>query len=295
VESLDLAEKIAQLRPVQVDYITAPMTESSVQLLDCFDERRISGGTKSYGEIAVTTQVVGYRKVRWLTHENLGEGQVSLPPTELHTTAYWLSLNGETVAGLRDQGLWSNDPNNYGPNWLQQRDLTRKRDHYRCVNCGTPESGQAHPVHHKFPFRQFSSYFEANVLENLATLCTTCHRLAEAAVRLRSGLAGVANTLAHIAPLFLMCDLRDIGIHSDPQSPLSDGMPTIVIYDQIPAGIGFSERLYDVHDELVIGARDLVKECDCLDGCPSCVGAGGEHGYGGKREAVALLTALAIQ
>ncbi len=295
VESLDLVEKIARLRQVQVDYITEPRTESSVQLLDCFDEAQIAAGTKFHGEIAVTTQVVGYRKLRWSTHENLGEGLVSLPPTELHTTAYWFCPSDETVETLRDQGLWSNDRNDYGPNWLQQRHLARARDHYQCVNCGTPENGRERPVHHKIPFREFSSYLQANVLENLATLCTKCHRLAEAAVRLRSGLAGVASALAHIAPLFLMCDVRDIGIHSDPQSPLSERRPTVVIFDQTPGGIGFSERLFKIHDELIVRAYDLVKECECLDGCPSCVGAGGEHGYGGKREAIALLTALAIQ
>jgi DEAD/DEAH box helicase domain-containing protein len=294
VESLDLESKIARLNPTQVDYITEPRSESTVQLLGRLDEAKTNGGTKYQGEIAVTTQVIGFRKRRWTTHENLGDGTVSLPTTELHTTAYWVSLDEETVSRLRDQGLWSNDPNDYGPNWPQQRDLARARDHYQCVNCGTPENGRAHPVHHKVPFREFPSYLPANVLENLATLCPACHRIAEAAVRLRSGLAGVANVVAHIAPLFLMCDGRDIGIHSDPQSPLSNGNPTVAVYDQIPAGIGFSERLFQVHEDLVNRARDLVKECECLDGCPSCVGAGGEHGYGGKREALALLTALAI-
>jgi DEAD/DEAH box helicase domain-containing protein len=89
-----------------------------------------------------------------------------------------------------------------------------------------------------------------------------------------------------------MCDARDIGVHSDPQSPLADGAPTIVIYDQIPAGIGFSERLFELHDELIARAFDLVSQCACEDGCPSCVGPGGEQGSGGKREARALLEQL---
>jgi DEAD/DEAH box helicase domain-containing protein len=219
-------------------------------------------------------------------------GEVSLPPTELQTTGYWLALTEETVARLRDQGLWTNDPNEYGPNWLAQRDRARERDSYRCQNCGAPEQGSTHHVHHKIPFRAFASYWQANQLPNLVTLCPRCHRRAELAVRVRSGLAGLAFALGHLAPLFLMCDARDVGVHSDPQSPLADGQPAVVIYDQVPAGIGFSERLFELHDELMARAYELVVACECADGCPSCVGPAGEDRLGGKRETLALLEAL---
>ena len=66
----------------------------------------------------------------------------------------------------------------------------------------------------------------------------------------------------------------------------------VVIYDQAPAGIGFSERLFELHDELLARAYELVAGCECQDGCPSCVGPGGENGYGGKRETQALLETL---
>jgi DEAD/DEAH box helicase domain-containing protein len=191
-------------------------------------------------------------------------------------------------------GLWSNDPNDYGPNWQTQRAQTRARDGYRCQVCGAPEEGRSHEVHHKTPFRAFESFELANQLENLITLCPACHRRVETAVRVRSGLAGLAHVLGHLAPFFLMCDTRDLGVHSDPQSPITGGAPTVVIYDQIPAGIGFSERLFELHDELVLRAQELVSACECEDGCPSCVGPGGENGYGGKRETLALLQVLGM-
>jgi DEAD/DEAH box helicase domain-containing protein len=215
-----------------------------------------------------------------------------LPPTELMTTGYWLALTEETVERLRNQGLWTSDPNDYGPNWPTQRDRARARDGYRCQNCGAPEQGRAHHVHHKIPFRGFASYRQANQLSNLVTLCSRCHRRAELAVRMRSGLAGLAFALGHLAPLFLMCDARDVGVHSDPQSPLADGQPAVVIYDQVPAGIGFSERLFELHDELMARAYELVAACECTDGCPSCVGPAGEDGLGGKRETLAIVEAL---
>ena len=89
-----------------------------------------------------------------------------------------------------------------------------------------------------------------------------------------------------------MCDARDIGVHADPRSPLAEGQPTVVLYDGIPAGIGFSERLYALHDDLLAQACDLVAQCPCTDGCPSCVGPAGEMGWGGKAETLALLQAL---
>jgi DEAD/DEAH box helicase domain-containing protein len=295
VEGLDLTQHIAQLRAADVDYYTQPRSETTVRLLEKLGEAEARHAVKAYGEIAVTTQVTGFRKVKWFTHEQLGVGEVSLPPTELMTTGYWLALKDETVAHLRDQGLWTNDPNDYGPNWPAQRDQARARDGYRCQNCGTPEQGYAHHVHHKIPFRAFASYQQANQLYNLVTLCPRCHRRAELGVRMRSGLAGLAFVLAHLSPLFLMCDARDVGVHSDPQSPLADGRPTVVIYDHVPAGIGFSQRLFELHDELMDRAYELVAACECIDGCPSCVGPAGEDGLGGKKETLAILDALSIR
>jgi DEAD/DEAH box helicase domain-containing protein len=292
VEELDLAQHIAKLQPAEVDYYTQPRMETTVQLLDKLDEVEVRGATKAHGEIAVTTQVMGFRKVRWFTQEQLGLGEVSLPPTELVTTGYWVALAEETVARLRDEGLWTSDPNNYGPNWLAQRDRARARDGYRCQACGVLEQGPSHHVHHKTPFRAFASYQQANQLSNLVTLCPRCHHRVELAVRMRSGLDGLSFALGHLAPLFLMCDARDVGIHSDPKSPLADGQPAVVIYDQVPAGIGFSERLFELHDELMARAYELVAACECADGCPSCVGPAGEGGIGGKRETLAILEAV---
>ena len=80
--------------------------------------------------------MIGYRKVKWFTHEQLGLGDLDLPPIELQTTGYWLSPAEETIAHLREQGLWSNDPNDYGPNWEAQRHAARARcsnDEWRCA------------------------------------------------------------------------------------------------------------------------------------------------------------------
>jgi len=292
VTDLDLEGRIARMREVNVGYYTEPRCETTVSLIGVRAQADVPGARAAYGEIAVTSQVIGFRKVRWHTHEQLGIENLDLEPTQLQTVGYWIAPTEKTVAHLREKGLWRNDPNDYGPNWSTQRDRARARDGYRCVSCGVPEEGHAHHVHHKVPFRTFSSYLEANRIANLVTLCPRCHRRVEVAVRMRSGLSGLSFVLRHLAPLFVMCDAHDLGVHSDPRSPLAADQPAVVVYDQVPAGIGFSERLFGLHTELMNRALEWVLACGCVDGCPSCVGPAGEEGQGGKRETLALLEAL---
>ncbi len=292
VEALDLEQYIARLRPTNADYYTEPSRESTVTRLEIKTEEARHGAQVGYGELSITSQVVGYQKIEWHTHARLGMGPLTLPLRELQTTGYWLALDEATVDALREAGVWRSSVNDYGKDWKRITAEVRARDGYACQVCGLPESGRAHDVHHKTPFRAFASAAEANRLENLITLCPPCHRRAETVVKVRTGLSGLAYTLGHLAPLFLMCDTADLGVHSDPASPITEGAPTVVVYDQIPAGIGFSERLFELHDELMLRAWELVAACECADGCPSCVGPGGEQGEGGKAETLAMLAAL---
>lgn len=292
VDELDLESGYARLHAIETDYYTEPSQETEVSLIELKEELPVSGGIKSYGEVQVTTQVTGYQKIRWFTSERLGSETLEMPPSQLQTAGYWLSLAEETVDALREAGLWRSDPNRYGPTWPRARDAARARDTYRCQSCGMPENGRSHDVHHKVPFRQFASAEEANRLDNLVTLCPACHRRAETAVRIRSGLSGLAFVLGNLAPLFLMCDPSDIQPHADPQSPLGNGQPTVIMYERTPGGIGLAQRLFEVHGELLGAALELVGTCGCTDGCPSCVGPGGEAGAGGKVETRAILERL---
>ena len=317
VQELDFAKQTATLIPVALDYYTEPQRQTEVKILSTVEQADLPShsinppsppgrragespqnggkglvGQKGWGELQVTLHVAGFKKLRWFTRENLGLEPLDLPPSEFQTTGYWLALSDAAIEALRAAGAWTNDPNDYGPGWNRLREAVRRRDGYRCQVCGTPESaGRQHDVHHKIPFRSFPSAAEANRMENLITLCSTCHRKAEQNVRMRSGLAGLGNVLGQLAPLFLMCDAGDLGIHVDP-TPATLGQPGIVIYDDVPAGIGFSQKLFELHDELLQRALELVQECDCKDGCPSCVGPGGENGAGGKRETVEILKQL---
>jgi DEAD/DEAH box helicase domain-containing protein len=293
VQELDLERNVATLIPVALDYFTEPVRETTVEVLSVAEEKE----QKAWGEIQVTTQVTGFRRKERDSGHILDQEPLDLPPSELQTTGYWLSIPEATVRALSEAGLWTNSPNDYGPDWANIRARVRARDGYRCQVCGLPEGGRQHDVHHKTPFRFFMRRADdlskaraaANVLANLSTLCPACHKKAESNVRMRSGLAGLGYVLASLAPLFLMCASEDLGLHIEPEAFALSGLPTLILYDQIPAGIGFSERLYELHDELLARALEHVRACGCEDGCPSCVGPGGENGLGGKAESLALL------
>jgi DEAD/DEAH box helicase domain-containing protein len=299
VQELNFATQIATLIPVAMDYYTEPQRQTEVKILTENARSTVPGGEKGWGDVQVTLQVAGFKKLRWFTRENLGMEPLDLPPTEFQTSGYWLTLSEQTIESLRAAGVWTNDPNDYGPGWNRLREAVRRRDGYCCQVCGAAEdAGRQHDVHHKVPFRAFLSAAEANRVDNLITLCPACHRKAEQNVRMRSGLAGLGSVIGQLAPLFLMCDPADLGLHTDltlshgdaTQSTLAQ--PGIVIYDDVPGGIGFSQKLFELHDELMQRALELVQDCKCKDGCPSCVGPGGENGMGGKLETIEILIQL---
>jgi DEAD/DEAH box helicase domain-containing protein len=94
--------------------------------------------------------------------------------------------------------------------------------------------------------------------------------------------------LVNIAPLYLLCDPKDIRGVIHVKSPFTQ-KPTIYIYDAYPGGVGFAERLYQMDDSLLKAARQVILECDCDDGCPSCVGPLEEVGAGSKAFALKLI------
>ncbi len=84
------------------------------------------------------------------------------------------------------------------------------------------------------------------------------------------GLHGTEHALIALFPLHVMCDRFDIGGLSTPYHPDTQE-PTIFIYDAYEGGIGLAEKALEVFEELVDSTRALVDNCQCKDGCPSCI------------------------
>jgi DEAD/DEAH box helicase domain-containing protein len=111
-------------------------------------------------------------------------------------------------------------------------------------------------------------------LETVATwLVPDAHAIARVAsfgATAADALKGVANVLVDIASLHLMADQGDIGTVVD---AANTGSPTLFVYDRYPYGIGYAARLYDGIDKVLADTLKVIKTCQCLEGCPSCVGS----------------------
>ena len=298
VQQLQWEAGIASVEPADVDYYTIAAETFDLSVNQVHEAREQDHARCAHGSVQITSQATSYRKVKRYTHETLGYGSIDLPAKQYDTSAYWLWFSPEIVKKMEQEGVLL-APNDYGPSWLEARQRARERDGYICRQCGAVESNShPHHVHHLRPFREYGYIAgenrndrDANELDNLITLCSACHHRAESSRGRRSALGGLAYTLGNIAPLYLMCDPRDIGVVKEVRSK-STGGPTITLYDRIPDGMGLSERLYDLHEGLLKASQDLIKHCACLDGCPACVGPVGEAGSAVKEATQRLLEML---
>ena len=141
---------------------------------------------------------------------------------------------------------------------------------------------------------------------------TSLARVSPSREELLDGLRGVTHLLHHLAPIFLLCDVRDLGSWLGDTTPAEAGttvatrestrrrlldadtfQPTIYLYDSHAGGIGLAERLFEVLPELVQHASATLRACPCAWGCPSCVGPVNEVGRRAKATAAAILALLA--
>jgi DEAD/DEAH box helicase domain-containing protein len=84
------------------------------------------------------------------------------------------------------------------------------------------------------------------------------------------GMLGIANVITQVVPLVVICDPMDIGSVVD---SANTGTLTLFVYDKYPGGLGFAHKSYERMEEILESSRQLITECPCEDGCPSCVGS----------------------
>ncbi len=104
VEALDVERRVAWLVPVEVDYYTQPRVFTDVQLVRAWESRQVGATTAHVGEIQVTTQVVGYRRLRQFSEEVIGEEELDLPPTQFPTVGVWWNVPAMWAPRLVAQG-----------------------------------------------------------------------------------------------------------------------------------------------------------------------------------------------
>jgi len=106
VEHLDFTERKAYVKKVDADYYTDAIRYTQVRVLEIAAEARSAEAhpelpaSRAHGDVLVRSQVVGFKKIKFFTNENIGAGQLELPENEMHTTAYWITLEHPLLESL---------------------------------------------------------------------------------------------------------------------------------------------------------------------------------------------------
>ena len=226
-------EKVAYVKRVQVDYFTDAISAKGVWILQRLADQGRPAYLAEQGEVLVAEKVVGFKKIKMGTLENVGSGEVELPQQEMQTPAAWLTVAPEALA-----------------------------------------------------------------------------RVSPSREELIDGLRAVTYLLHHLAPIFLLCDIRDLGSWLGDTTPATSGAvatresakrrlmdaeefhPTIYLYDSHAGGIGLAERVFEILPALLRRGLETLEACACKVGCPSCVGPVNEVGRRAKATARALLLSL---
>jgi DEAD/DEAH box helicase domain-containing protein len=255
VEKFDYENHKAFVRKVKPDYWTDAMTYVTVNVLEEFGTADVANDPLSptslpwptgWGEVSVVEKVVGYKKIKFYTHENAGYGDVRLPEMQMHTTAFWLTVpesvcaqipagRAAAVDGLRGVGIALEtvatlalmcDPRDLGTT-LGDTDL-EGRDASGLGGVG--ERSRADMIREEF-------------LGNEAGALAPGGSSPPAPRRVRGG-------------------------------PKPGYSPTLFLYEHTPGGIGLAERIFEQREVLLARALRLVEGCPCVTGCPACVGPG---------------------
>ena len=97
VESLDFDGRKAYVRSVDCDYYTTAITYTKVTILE---RATPEAEVPAHGEVHVSSRVVGFKKIKFHTNENVGSGELDLPEHQMHTTAYWLTVPPAVMQAL---------------------------------------------------------------------------------------------------------------------------------------------------------------------------------------------------
>jgi DEAD/DEAH box helicase domain-containing protein len=109
VERLDFEGRKAYVREVACDYYTDAITYTKVTILETFATSAGPGESAgadpsavvaAHGEVHVASRVVGFKKIKFYTNENVGSGELDLPEQQMHTTSYWMTIPAPVMAAL---------------------------------------------------------------------------------------------------------------------------------------------------------------------------------------------------
>jgi DEAD/DEAH box helicase domain-containing protein len=258
VEHLDFKERKAYVKQVDVDYYTDAVRYTQVRVLEATQTSSApapSSNCHSRGDVLVRSQVVGFKKIKFFTNENIGDGKLELPENEMHTTSYWITLERPLLESLpysvseRQSGMFGLLHALASIATLLL--MCDGRDLGTAIGERPPAPGSPHPS-------------------------------------VGAGFAPPDATELEAVDDLARSRLRDITRSN--QKEFFE--PNLYLYDAYPGGIGFSEPLFRAHGLLIHKTRELIDACPCDEGCPSCVGPAGDLAPRAKEAALAILNRL---
>jgi DEAD/DEAH box helicase domain-containing protein len=102
VERFEYEQRKAYVKRVDSDYYTDAIDYTQVKVLQEFESQALAAARRVHGDVRVNRQIVGFKKIKFYTMENVGAGKLSMPEQEMHTTAFWLHFPAEFLARLAD-------------------------------------------------------------------------------------------------------------------------------------------------------------------------------------------------
>jgi DEAD/DEAH box helicase domain-containing protein len=102
VERFDYEGRKAYVRRVDSDYFTDAIDYTQVKEMDEFESSPVAGAKTAHGEVRLNRQIVGFKKIKFYTMENIGAGNLSMPEQEMHTTAFWLHFPATFLERFKD-------------------------------------------------------------------------------------------------------------------------------------------------------------------------------------------------
>jgi DEAD/DEAH box helicase domain-containing protein len=262
VERLDYDDRKAYVHEVSSEYFTDAISYTKIKILEAFATAPAGPAGKSHGEVQVNTQVVGFKKIKFHTMENIGSGELTLPEQEMHTTAFWLTLPRDLMASLPYGATERLDGVNGLANALEAVAAL-------LVMCDARDLGRA--VGENLELEKGSQ--EPGVGSQ------------ESEVRSQNEDRDSTEEQGGDQP-----DTRSITA----KATVVAFEPNIYLYDKYPGGVGLSEPLFRMSDSLLEKTQKLISSCPCDSGCPSCVGPIGEVGEKGKEVALEILGRLSV-
>jgi DEAD/DEAH box helicase domain-containing protein len=259
VERLDYDDRKAYVHEVSSEYFTDAISYTKIKVLECFESAPTGPASKNHGEVQVNTQVVGFKKIKFHTMENVGAGELELPEQEMHTTAFWLTLPHAFMASLPYSSTEKLDGVNGLANALEAIGTL-------LVMCDARDLGRA-------------------VGEN--------SRSQESGVRSQEPEIKSQNEVGEEDKSQIR-NLKSRTKESQVKLELMAFEPNIYLYDKYPGGVGLSEPLFRMSESLLEKTQRLIANCPCENGCPSCVGPIGEIGEKGKEVALEILRSLSV-